>query len=125
MIVIHHRPFGSYALEDGRRYMSAFDTAYALGYIEPDRRLLPVPKYIVEWFPFGVNSEFSNSIVIHEVRICECCGCYYWVMVAIWDFNYDRCLDFFLVCGEYMNAEQIEVGLEAYRLLSDSDVGIQ
>jgi hypothetical protein len=54
MIFIHHRPYGSYAMEEGRRYLSVIDTSYALGYIEAQ---YPVPAVIVRvgWQPKGAG----------------------------------------------------------------------
>lgn len=78
---------------------------------------VPAIRLVTEVFPMDRESPFHNSVVIWEVRVpCECCGKYKWEIAAIWDFNFDRCMDFNYAYGEYVNARQIEEGVEMYRL---------
>jgi len=84
---------------------------------------LPAIQYKVEITPFGVNSPVFNSIQIYRwVGVCPCCGGNQWTLTAVWDFDFDRCMDFHLRCGEYMNETDLNRGMELWEFEKDGGV---
>lgn len=87
---------------------------YHRGYRAPN---FPAPAPILKvWVcPDDVESEFHNSIGIDRVvNYCECCGNPQLAMECVWDFDFDRAMDFHLKCGVYAHWHDIVLGHEMW-----------
>lgn len=92
-----------------------YTRAYTMGIAKP-RHLPPAIRLVPEVCSAGKLNPFYSSLILWEVRTqCPCCGNYQWSIVAIWDFNFDRCMDFNYAYGVYVNARQIEEGIAMYQ----------
>lgn len=88
---------------------------YQLGCDEPNHPL-PVLPLEVRYYPWTAHHSMHNSIVIEEHSLlCPCCGGIQRYMVAIFDFNFDRCMDYHFPVGCYVNARQMDEGITAYQ----------
>jgi hypothetical protein len=87
--------------------------AYDKGYREGN---FPVPAVLteVEWNPWFVDNEFHDSITVIEwTGTCFHCGGQA-NLRAIWDFNFDRCMDFGYGVGEYTHFYSVEGVISCY-----------
>lgn len=72
--------------------------------LRPPRYPVPVIPLNVEIHPLWQDDVFHNSITIyHEEEL-----------VCIWDFDFDRCMDFSYDVGVYVNGRRIEQGTHNY-----------
>lgn len=77
----------------------------------------PVPaiKLLTEMHGKYRGDPFHNSLILWECRIqCTCCDGYIWTIACIWDFDFDRAMDFNYECGVYVNAREMEEGIALY-----------
>lgn len=82
--------------------------------LRPARYPVPAVIYEVLWHPFEERGPLHDSIEIISQRIGPYWGHDVWYTVAIWDFNFDRCMDFHYDVGVYVNERQITEGIVKY-----------
>lgn len=111
-------------------WISPYEAEYAVGIRIKPRYPMPALKLITETCPAWADSPYHNSVILWHIYKCDCCeDNYTWSMACIWDFNFDRCMDFNYGCGVYVNAREIEEGTSMYELVKkyakmfDGEVG--
>lgn len=120
MITIHHKPYGSYVtrdIEHGSERLSALDAHYAMGYFPPEYPM-PAIRTITQYTDIDQDSPFNNSLIIWRIGpdVCPDCGAPQWSMLCIWDYNFDRCVDFWYEPYVYHNAREVQEGVDKYIL---------
>lgn len=89
------------------------DVLYAMGRKEP-RYPLPAIPVTVEWHGWSQPDPFHGSVTWMERRqFCDCGGLMY-DLVAIVDYNWDRCMDFSYRAGVYVAGQELEDGIALY-----------
>lgn len=80
---------------------------------------VPAIIYDVVITTFEEGGPFHSSIMVYRVfHLCPCCGGPWGWLDAVWDFDFDRCMDFHLKYGEYANHSDLILGQELYMLES-------
>jgi len=77
---------------------------YILGDVPP-RHPVPAPILEAEFHDIDEDSPFHSSVIINEKDRG---------MVAIWDFDFDRAMDFNYKYGVYVHEKDMQAGIEKY-----------
>lgn len=109
-VVIVDDSFGSSPVDE-----LTFQLAYQMGLNCEPHYSVPATLTEVLWIPEEYPDPNFNSVQIVECHnCCDCCGGLVMVVVALWDFDIDRCFDYFLPFGEYTNRREMIEGIQAY-----------
>jgi len=82
---------------------------------------LPAIPIVVEFHSWAEPSPFHSSITWAErSKFCDNCGGLAKGLVAIVDFNWDRCMDFNYGVGVYVAGQELEDGLSLYMGAGDA-----
>lgn len=91
MLTVTHNNQGTFVRDDVKKRIPALDAAYAMGWYEPNYPVPAVPLKVIlcgQYYMYDtvyVELDDENDPVI----------------VCLWDFNFDRCIDFSTPLGEY------------------------
>lgn len=92
-----------------------WELAYKEG-LRPPKYPLPVIIRHVEWVPWYADDPHHNSIIIWWCGLCRGCQGYAEIIDAVFDYDFDRSMDFYIELGKYTNADKLQEGIDAYML---------
>lgn len=88
-------PLGDELLNEYSERMEYYEARH------PPNFSVPAPILNAEFHPWFEDSPLHSCVIINDSNRG---------MVAIWDYNFDRCCDFNYACGAYVNERQIKEG---------------